>query len=60
MLEQYLRRTTAGLPPGKRAEVWDELEEHICCRAEQIEWQGVAPEQALAQALAELGTPFRA
>ncbi|WP_339096532.1 permease prefix domain 1-containing protein [Deinococcus sp. VB142] len=58
-LEQYLRRATAGLPPAKRQEVWDELEEHVYCRAEQLEWQGAAPEQALAQALAELGPPLR-
>ena len=58
-LEQYLRRATAGLPPAKRQEVWDELEEHVSCRAEQLEWQGAAPEQALAQALAELGPPLR-
>ncbi|GGI91309.1 permease prefix domain 1-containing protein [Deinococcus wulumuqiensis] len=56
-LEAYLRRATAGLPPAKRQEVWDELEEHVYCRAEQLEWQGAAPEQALAQALAELGPP---
>lgn len=59
VLERYLRRATAGLPPAKRQEVWDELEEHIYCRAEQLEWQGAAPEQALAQALAELGAPLR-
>ena len=58
-LEAYLRRATAGLPPAKRQEVWDELEEHVFCRAEQLEWQGAAPEQALAQALAELGPPLR-
>lgn len=58
-LERYLRRATAGLPPTKRQEVWDELEEHIYCRAEQLEWQGASPEQALAQAIAELGPPLR-
>ena len=58
-LAAYLRRATAGLPPAKRQEVWDELEEHVYCRAEQLEWQGAAPEQALAQALAELGPPLR-
>lgn len=58
-LQQYLRRATAGLPPAKRQEVWDELEEHVYCRAEALEWQGAAPEQALAQVLAELGPPLR-
>lgn len=58
-LERYLQRATAGLPPHKRQEVWDELEEHVYCRAEQFEWQGAAPEQALKQALAELGPPLR-
>lgn len=58
-LAAYLRRATAGLPPAKRQEVWDELEEHVYCRAEQLEWRGAAPEQALAQALAELGPPLR-
>lgn len=58
-LQAYLRRATAGLPAARRQEVWDELEEHVFCRAEQLEWQGTAPEQALAQALAELGPPLR-
>ena len=58
-LQTYLRRATAGLPAARRQEVWDELEEHVSCRAEQLEWRGAAPEQALAQALAELGPPLR-
>lgn len=58
-LQTYLRRATAGLPASRRQEVWDELEEHVYCRAEQLEWRGAAPEQALAQALAELGPPLR-
>lgn len=58
-LERYLRRATAGLPPAKRQEVWDELEEHVYARAEQLEWQGASPTQALSRALAELGPPLR-
>ena len=58
-LERYLRRATAGLPPAKRQEVWDELEEHVYARAEQLQWQGASPTQALSRALAELGPPLR-
>lgn len=58
-LATYLRHATLGLPPHRRDEVWNELEEHVLCRAEQLEWQGVDPEQALAQALRELGPPLR-
>ncbi|SEJ25633.1 hypothetical protein SAMN04488058_105130 [Deinococcus reticulitermitis] len=58
-LERYLRCATAGLPPATRQEVWDELEEHVCARAEQLEWQGASPAQALSRALAELGPPLR-
>ncbi|MFD1732928.1 permease prefix domain 1-containing protein [Deinococcus malanensis] len=48
-----------GLPPSKRTEVRDELEEHLFCRVEQLEWQGATPEHALHQALSELGSPVR-
>ncbi|MHA0033704.1 permease prefix domain 1-containing protein [Deinococcus sp. PESE-13] len=58
-LQTYLRRATAGLPAARRQEVWDELEEHVYCRAEQLEWQGVDPDEALSRALAELGPPLR-
>ncbi len=58
-LERYLRRATLGLPPAKREEVWNELEEHVLCRAERLEFMGLSPDAALAQALRELGPPLR-
>lgn len=58
-LETYLRRATFGLPAAQREDVWNELEEHILCRTEQLEFQGLPPEQALAQALREVGSPLR-
>ncbi|RJF73218.1 hypothetical protein D3875_18335 [Deinococcus cavernae] len=58
-LEAYLRRATLGLPPERREEVWNELEEHVLCRAEQLEFEGHSPEQALKLALRELGPPLR-
>lgn len=58
-LEAYLRRATLGLPPERREEVWNELEEHVLNRVEQLEFQGHPPEEALEQALRELGPPLR-
>ena len=58
-LEAYLRRATVGLPPERREEVWNELEEHVLNRAEQLEFQGHPPKEALEQALRELGPPLR-
>ena len=53
-LEAYLRRAALGLPPERREEVWNELEEHVLCRVEQLEFQGHPPGEALEQALREL------
>lgn len=58
-LVTYLRRATFGLPRDRREEVGNELEEHILCRAEGLEFQGHSAEQALAQALREMGPPLR-
>lgn len=58
-LEAYLRRATLGLPPERREEVCNELEEHVLNRVEQLEFQGHPPEKALEQALRELGPPLR-
>lgn len=58
-LSAYLRRATFGLPPQRREEVWNELEEHVLCRAEQLEFQGLSQGEALATALRELGPPLR-
>lgn len=58
-LAAYLRRATFGLPPERREEVWNELEEHILCRVEGLEFQGLPPDQALATALREMGPPLR-
>ncbi|MBB6016485.1 permease prefix domain 1-containing protein [Deinococcus radiopugnans] len=55
----YLRRATWGLPREKQREVWDELEEHLLTRAAQLQACGAAPPEALARALAELGSPAR-
>lgn len=55
----YLRRATWGLPKERQQEIWDELEEHLLTRAAQLQACGVAPSEALASALAELGSPTR-
>ncbi|CAM3864411.1 permease prefix domain 1-containing protein [Deinococcus frigens] len=55
----YLRRATWGLPRERQQEVWDELEEHLLTRAAQLQACGAAPPEALARALAELGSPTR-
>ena len=55
----YLRRATWGLPKLRQQEVWDELEEHLLTRAEQLQLGDLTPTQALAQALHELGSPSR-
>ena len=55
----YLRRATWGLSRVRQQEVWDELEEHLLIRAEQWQHLGASPDEALARALAELGSPAR-
>lgn len=58
-LAAYLRRATWGLPPQRQQELWDELEDHVLTRADQLSVLGSPPEQALSQALRELGPPTR-
>lgn len=58
-LTAYLRRATWGLPAGRQQEVWDELEEHVLTRADHLTLCGTPYEQALSQALRELGPPGR-
>lgn len=58
-LHAYLRRATWGLPRARQQELWDELEEHVLTRAEQLQCSGASPQAALSQALAELGSPGR-
>ena len=47
------------MPRERQQEVWDELEEHLLTRAEQFQALGASPNEALARALAELGSPAR-
>lgn len=56
-LHAYLRRATWGLPTGRQQELWDELEEHVLARADQLQVAGLSPAQALTQAIRELGPP---
>ena len=58
-LATYLRRATWGLPRKRQQEVWDELEEHVLTRADHLSLSGTPHEQALSQALRELGPPGR-
>jgi hypothetical protein len=59
LLTIYLRRATWGLPAARRHELWDELEEHLLTRADHLHAFGTAYDQALAQAIAELGPPAK-
>ncbi|GBF05219.1 hypothetical protein DAERI_030385 [Deinococcus aerius] len=58
-LTAYLRRATWGLPKARQQELWDELEEHVLTRADHLCALGAPPQEALAQALRELGPPTR-
>jgi len=58
-LNAYLRRATWGLPEARRQDLWDELEEHLLNRAEQLQHTGLSSTQALIQAIHELGSPSR-
>jgi len=58
-LAAYLRRATWGLPRERQQELWDELEDHLLTRVDQLCALGADPEQALSQALGELGPPTR-
>lgn len=58
-LAAYLRRATWGLPRARQQELWDELEEHVLTRVDHLCALGTDPEQALSQALRELGPPGR-
>lgn len=58
-LAAYLRRATWGLPRARQQELWDELEDHVLTRVDQLCAFGTDPEQALTQALRELGPPAR-
>lgn len=58
-LAAYLRRATYGLSAEQREEVWNELEEHVLCRANRLEFQGLDADQALRQAIKELGPPLK-
>jgi hypothetical protein len=59
LLAIYLRRATWGLPAARRQELWNELEEHLLTRADHLHAFGTAYDQALAQAIAELGPPAK-
>lgn len=58
-LTAYLRRATWGLPRARQQELWDELEEHVLTSVDHLCALGASPEQALSQALRELGPPAR-
>ncbi|MBZ9712818.1 permease prefix domain 1-containing protein [Deinococcus multiflagellatus] len=58
-LDAYLRRATWGLPEQRRQELWDELEEHVLTRTDHLLLSGLSPQDALTQALRELGPPSR-
>ncbi|MVN85552.1 hypothetical protein GO986_02095 [Deinococcus sp. HMF7620] len=58
-LNTYLRRATWGLPAPRRQELWDELEEHALTRAAQLGLHGFSSQDALTQAIRELGPPVR-
>lgn len=56
-LAAYLRRATWGLPKARAQELWDELEEHVLERADHLCAFGKPFDQALQQAVTELGPP---
>ena len=58
-LERYLQRATWGLPRARRQELRDELEEHLLTRIHHLMAFGAHPQDALNQALSELGAPER-
>jgi hypothetical protein len=58
-LTRYLRRATWGLPRPRQQQLWDELEDHLLSRAAELQGSGAAPHDALARALAEVGSPLR-
>lgn len=58
-LTAYLRRATWGLPKARQQELWDELEEHVLTRVDHLCALGAPPQEALAQALRELGPSTR-
>jgi hypothetical protein len=58
-LAAYLRRATWGLPKARQQELWDELEEHVLERTDHLCAFGKPYEQALRQAISELGPPAR-
>jgi len=58
-LTAYLRRATWGLPRERQQELWDELEDHVLTRTDHLCACGTPYEQALLQALRELGPPTR-
>ncbi|PTA67250.1 permease prefix domain 1-containing protein [Deinococcus arcticus] len=58
-LNAFLRRASWGLPEGRRQELWDELAEHVLTRTDHLLLSGLSPQDALTQALRELGPPSR-
>ncbi|MFC6616728.1 permease prefix domain 1-containing protein [Deinococcus radiophilus] len=58
-LTRYLRLATLGLLGEQRQAAQDELEEHLLTRADHLHAFGLPYDQALSQALRDMGSPAR-
>ncbi|RTR25342.1 permease prefix domain 1-containing protein [Deinococcus radiophilus] len=57
-LTRYLRLATLGLLGEQRQAAQDELEEHLLTRADHLHAFGLPYDQALSQALRDMGSPL--